>query len=280
MYGMNGHARASRANCPQWRRIAAVLLAAGCAGATERQAAAQETASVRAIPGATVELPASVEVERSAGLLRHADREGPAIMGFGRDLDALTGAPVGPGDFVWETAPDGAEVAAVVLVSPGAAGIRAQLLAKNLPEDLRVGFYDPRDVEGTVEWVSAGELTATPSPDGNGHLYWSPTVGGDRIGIELRIPYGEPWRWGAITIPRISHLDQTPRPPRALAQAGVRPNRRRLPKRPNLRHSAEQRGEVSLHHGIRRDIQLHRKPVERPGLGDPDPLPPHRRPLR
>ena len=130
------------------------------------------------------------------------------MIGFGRDLDALTGAPVGPRDFVWETAPDGAAVANLVLASPGAAGIRAQLLAKSLPEDLIAGFYDPTDAEGTVEWISAGELTATPSPADDGYVYWSPTVGGDRIGIELRIPSGA-WSGASVIIPRISHLDRT-----------------------------------------------------------------------
>ncbi|MYD96801.1 MAG: hypothetical protein F4X98_05385 [Gammaproteobacteria bacterium] len=186
----------------------------GCAWATDRHAAAAETASatdaatVGAISGVTLELPASTAVERSAGLLRHADLDSPAIIGFGRDLDALTGAGVGPRDFVWQTAPDGAAVASLVLASPGAAGIRAQLLAKSVPEDLEVGFYDPRDAGGTVKWISAGELTATSSPTDDGYLYWSPTVGGDRIGIELRIPSGA-WRGTSVVIPRISHLDQT-----------------------------------------------------------------------
>ena len=147
-------------------------------------------------------------MERRAGLLRHAHREGPATIGFGRDLNALTGAPVGARDFVWETAPDGAAVAALVLASPGAAGIRVQLLAKSVPEDLKAGFYDPRDAEGTVEWISADELTSTSSTTDDGYLYWSPTVGGDRIGIELRIPSGAS-RGASVAIPRISHLDQT-----------------------------------------------------------------------
>ena len=209
---MKGHAATSRVGRPRWRRTAAVLLAAGCVWATDRHAAVAETATdtptVRATPGAKVELPASAAEERFAGLRRDADRKGPGIIGFGRDLDALTGTPVGPRDFVWETAPDGEATAAIVLVSPGAAGIRAQLLAKSVPDDLKAGFYDPRDVGGTVEWVSAGELTATPSTTEDGYLYWSPTVAGDSIGIELRIPSGA-WRGASVVIPRISHLDLT-----------------------------------------------------------------------
>lgn len=155
-----------------------------------------------------MELPAPTAEERSAGQRRHAAREGPAIIGFGRDLTALLGAPVGPREFVWGTNPDGSAAAAVVLVSPGASAVRAQLLLKSVPHDLEAGFYDPGDVEGTAEWVSAAELAATPSPGDGGYLYWSPTVTGERIGIELRIASGS-WRGVAVTVPRISHLDET-----------------------------------------------------------------------
>lgn len=185
---------------PPGRGTVAILLVVACAWPTAGHAAS-------ATPGATVELPAPTAAERSNGL-RREDREGPAVIGFGRDLDALLGAPVGPRDFVWETTPGGGAVAAVVLVSPGASAIRAQLLLKSVPDDLEAGFYDPRDREGPAQWVPADQLAATPSPADGGYLYWSPTVTGERIGIELRIASGG-WGRVSVTIPRISHLVRT-----------------------------------------------------------------------
>ena len=154
-----------------------------------------------------MELSAPTADERSAILSRDEDHTGPVVIGFGRDLADFPNGSAGPPEFDWQSTPDGTAVAAIVLISPGAAALRAQLTLKTIPDDLEAGFYNPRDIQGTTEWVSVSELASTVSPIDGGYLYWSPTVIGDHIGIELRSPSSS-WHNAGVTVTKISHLER------------------------------------------------------------------------
>ena len=97
-----------------------------------------------AAPGRTIELPPTTAAERSA---RSPDASavapGPHEIGFGRDLARLRGSPVGTADLVWQDAADGARVASLAIVSPGAGALRAQLELTSPPETLEVAVLRP-----------------------------------------------------------------------------------------------------------------------------------------
>ena len=162
-----------------------------------------------AVPGRTIELPPPTAAERSA---RSPDPSGvapgPHEIGFGRDLARLRGSPVGTADLVWQDAADGSQVASLAIVSPGAGALRVDLELTSPPAALEVRFFDPGDPAGTVEAVPAAELRASRSADGVVR-YWSPTVAGDDIGVEFRLPAGVPPKL-VVSIARVSHLESHP----------------------------------------------------------------------
>ena len=192
-----------RVNWPWLTKVATILLIAATG-----VAASDEGAVLPSIPRDTMELPTPTSTERLAALRRGEDREGPAFIGFGRDVSNLLGTSAGVRDLTWETTSDGEAVATIVLTSPSASALRAQLVLSRVPDDLQVSFYDPRDVEDTLERISANELASSQYPTDEGYLYWSPTIKGDHIGIELRIASGSSHHL-TVSIPKISHLNQT-----------------------------------------------------------------------
>ena len=131
----------------------------------------------------------------------------PPRIGFGRDLARLTGSAPDAGDLVWEDLAAGGRAASLTIVSPGAKALRMQLEVSKAPPGLEVRFYDPDRPGAEVEPVPRAELVRN---DGGGPaVYWSPTVAGDAIAVELYLPPGAAGKPGLV-VRRISHLDVNP----------------------------------------------------------------------
>ena len=131
----------------------------------------------------------------------------PPRIGFGRDLALLLGSAPDADDLVWEDLANGGQVASLVIVSPGALALRVQLELPHAPRGLEVRFYDP---DGPVEEVGPVPHSELIGYGGRASTaYWSPTVAGDAIAIELYLPPGVTPKLKLI-VRRISHLEANP----------------------------------------------------------------------
>ena len=105
---------------------------------------------------------------------------------------------------------DGGQVATFELVSPGAAGLRAQLVFEAAPARTEVRVYDPNAPATTTEVVP---LTATWREElaaGRTAAVWTPTVFGDELAVEFYLPRGVKKSDLRFSVPRVSHLDVHP----------------------------------------------------------------------
>ena len=154
-------------------------------------------------------LPPPAVDERRSSVPRSTDG-GPVLprIGFGRDLALLTGSAPSVDDLVWEDLAAGGRAASLTIVSPGARALRLQLEISKAPPGLEVRFYDPEEAAARIEPVPRSELIRNGG--GAPATYWSPTVAGDGIAVELYLPAGTTVNLEMI-VRRISHLEENPR---------------------------------------------------------------------
>ena len=154
-------------------------------------------------------LPPPAVDERRSSVPRSTDG-GPVLprIGFGRDLALLTGSAPSVDDLVWEDLAAGGRAASLTIVSPGARALRLQLEISKAPPGLEVRFYDPEEAAARIEPVPRSELIRNGG--GAPATYWSPTVAGDGIAVELYLPAGTTANLEMI-VRRISHLEENPR---------------------------------------------------------------------
>ncbi len=139
---------------------------------------------------------------------------GPLRIGFHRDLPAEY-----QGDLTdrlqWVTDPeDGSVTAAVTVMSPTALGMRMAIRA-HLPPGGTIRFFRAEEVVGTFEDGRA----AVPSDPEDQPLWWSPSVDGDTIGLEITLPSREALAESALELDRIAHRFRDMRPTRMNPQA-------------------------------------------------------------
>ena len=154
-------------------------------------------------------LPPPAVDERRSSVPRSTDG-GPVLprIGFGRDLALLTGSAPSVDDLAWEDLAAGGRAASLAIVSPGARALRLQLEISKAPPGLEVRFYDPEEAAARIEPVPRSELIRNGG--GAPATYWSPTVAGDGIAMELYLPAGTTANLEMV-VRRISHLEENPR---------------------------------------------------------------------
>ncbi len=149
-----------------------------------------------------VRVPAPLPTQRTG---TDGCRRGPAAVGTGQRVPAEHQGPL-EGKLSWENAADGGVTAALSITATGAKGLRIALEA-SLPEGGEIRFFDPADPEPKFgpldsEDFSPGNAEASSRP------FWSPTVAGDTIGLEIYLP--SPVQQAAVTLQlrRLSVLEQ------------------------------------------------------------------------
>ena len=144
-----------------------------------------------------ITLPADAEI-RSA---RASTRTGPTEIGIGRQLPVQYRGNLAS-QLTWVQQPDGSYVAVLEIVSPGAKGMRAGIRAL-VPDGVVFRFFDPHDW-GAV--LPAYHPKSEASRLNDAEVHWSPTVSGDRLGVEVRAPHWDATAGIQFEIHRLSHL--------------------------------------------------------------------------
>ena len=140
--------------------------------------------------------PAEIQEKKAAA----AKRIGPAEIGFGRTLPT---AYEGDLDYLltWAARADGGYIAVLEISSPRAQGMRAGIRAL-ANGNVTFRFFGTQDTGGALPVFTPKSASALEDTD----LYWSPTVEGELLGIEI---YAQDWDAAAsleLEIGRISHI--------------------------------------------------------------------------
>ncbi|MBU0655954.1 MAG: hypothetical protein KJ914_12615 [Gammaproteobacteria bacterium] len=126
--------------------------------------------------------------------LQNASQEKAYRVGIGRTLPANLGEWIDLSTWNW-SAVSGGRAARFTLTSSGAARLRAQLQTGQWPVGVELHSYspaNPTDVSGPY-----GEPA---------NLFWTPTVKGDTLALELFLPDGIQPQNVQLAIPQLSHL--------------------------------------------------------------------------
>ncbi|WML92314.1 trypsin-like peptidase domain-containing protein [Thiothrix lacustris] len=115
-------------------------------------------------------------------------------VGVGRALPASISQPIDLATWQW-TAVSGGKVAQFTLNSAGALRVRAQVQLGKFPAGAELRFYSPTDTTHVF-----GPYTEANS------LFWSPTLEGESLGLELFLPDGGEAAQVELAIPQLSHL--------------------------------------------------------------------------
>ena len=138
-----------------------------------------------------------------------ANGVGPLRIGFHRDVPEAFRGDLLP-RLAWVEMGDGAVAAALLVSSPQAKSIRVGLRA-DLPADGALRFFHPGgEHNALVDPVVAGEELRSLSGQGAGGsakapgLFWSPSIHGDTIGIEITLPRAAR-QSASLRLERIAH---------------------------------------------------------------------------
>lgn len=152
--------------------------------------AQQRAAKVK--PDAKHILPALTNSEISQ--LQNTAKEKAYRVGIGRALPSDLTTWIDLSTWNWSNV-TGGQAARFTLTSSGAARVRAQLKTGQWPAGVELQVYSPTDTANVF-----GPYTEASS------LFWSPTVEGDTLGLELFLPDGVLPQNVQLAIPQLSHL--------------------------------------------------------------------------
>ncbi len=110
----------------------------------------------------------------------------------------------------WRSTAGGGQVATFELLSPGAAGLRAQVVFEAVPAGTEVRVYDPDAPATTTEMVPLTAEWREELATGGAASVWTPTVAGDLLAVEFYLPRGAKQGDLRFSVPRVSHLDVHP----------------------------------------------------------------------
>lgn len=142
----------------------------------------------------------------------------PKQIGFNRNVAMLSTAENTSKQLSWHKLPENRHYTGIKISSSQAIALRVGITVKNLPESAEFRFFSIR--EGTsadIQLVSARKVLdilkinreADPA-DPNGKVFWSPTVAGDTIGIEIYLRDNHDPSSVQIAFPLISHIFTLP----------------------------------------------------------------------
>lgn len=136
---------------------------------------------------------------------------GPLQIGLARNVPELGDHAEAAGMLEWEATPEGGKIAALLIGSPAALGVRVGLRIHSLPPSAIFRFYATGsdtaiEVSGqTVLDTIARNVRAGDLGD-EGRTYWSPVIEGEESTFELELPPGVDTKDVKIALPHLSHL--------------------------------------------------------------------------
>lgn len=124
---------------------------------------------------------------------------GKLPVGVGQAFPPPYDEPLDGATLIWTELADGGLATTLLVTSPGAAGLRLQLAAPALPADAELRFFTPAAPDRSVDLVEGRTLSV-------GQPYWSPSVTGDTLALELSLPPGADPEAVRLALLQISHL--------------------------------------------------------------------------
>ena len=148
----------------------------------------------------SIRLSAVGGAERAAKIKSSADKThaAPMIIGIGRDVPPelsrvdLRGLP-------WQVSSEGVRTARIVVESPAAKAVRAELSLQGLSEGIRFRFGNPDQDAEAFGPFSAADIDRMSN--------WSPVVEGSRIAIDIDLVDGATAAGRVLVIPHVAHHD-------------------------------------------------------------------------
>jgi lysyl endopeptidase len=142
----------------------------------------------------------------------------PTQIGFGRTVMQLSSTENTSQQFNWQKLPDNGYLAGIQIRSPEALALRIGMTVATLPENAEFRFFSINEgVAGKIHLVSARQILDTlrrnaeaNADDPDGKFFWSPTVNGDTLGVEVYLPESEDPSSVQIAFPLISHITSLP----------------------------------------------------------------------
>lgn len=196
--GLLGPAQALEATAPgQW--------------VPERTRQASTPTPARA-PGALPVVLPPLSDSRLAQETAPSDKGQPPKIGFPRALPSLKASTA----LTWTPLPEGGQVTALSLNSPGAMALRVGLHITHLPKQAQLRVYT--QAQRTVQHQFSGaqmlqtleaNLASGDTRD-EARTFWTPLVLGDEVTLELELPAGTDPSQVQVALPTLSHLFLTP----------------------------------------------------------------------
>ena len=140
------------------------------------------------------------------------DKTQPPKIGFPRALPDLKANTA----WTWTLLPEGGQVTAVSLTSPGAMALRAGLHITALPKQARLRVYTQAQREVLHQFSGAQMLQTLDTNLASGdrrddaRTFWTPMVLGEEVTLELELPTGANPSDVQLNLPTLSHLFLTP----------------------------------------------------------------------
>ena len=179
--------------------------------------------SVTPIPLQIV-LDAVTTTEEKAALATQR-KDQPLKVGFARAMPQPYQEDLSP-LLSWKLLPDGGQVAAFSITSPGARALRVAIDLGGLPEETEIRFFGSKNSETfgpfTARSIRAQQTVGNSADTESARaLFWSPVIEGETAGVEIYLPASVEGGF-PIRAPKIQHLTQSFQYPEAknLSQIG------------------------------------------------------------
>jgi len=143
----------------------------------------------------------------------------PHQIGFARHIESLSEKKRLKKALNWIGTQDGGYTATIIISSPEAKALRVGLIIDKLPQETEFRFFAIDDDKSlpTVALITGEQinklqvLNKAVDPDHpDSQTYWSPTVAGESMGIEIYLPPGIHPDNFVIAIPFLSHIFVSP----------------------------------------------------------------------
>lgn len=142
----------------------------------------------------------------------------PKQIGFNRNVAMLSTAENSTKQLRWHKLPEHSYFTGIAISSPEAVALRVGITVESLPESAEFRFFSIGEgASADIQLVSARTILdilknnreADPT-DPNGKIFWSPTIEGDTISIEIYLPENQDPSSVQIAFPIISHITALP----------------------------------------------------------------------
>ena len=142
----------------------------------------------------------------------------PTQIGFSRNVAMLSTFENTGQQLSWHELPGKGHYSGIRIISPQALALRVGMTVKNVPESAEFRFFSIQEgVAVNIQLVSARKILdilrinreADPD-DPDGKIFWSPTVEGDTLGVEIYLPENLAPSSVQVAFPQVSHISIFP----------------------------------------------------------------------